>query len=283
MRNHSAVVRLYPVSLFFILTSTLTAQSLVLKLDNLPPSGGRLRILCELNTTLVRQSQFDYAAGTAVINKVIQLPAASGYQLRATVSTGLGKFPLIIASGKIENVEIVAGSQSADIVLGTPKGELVRGGPVQGGMTVFFRYADAGLALRAGDVTTLWCSDKSLKINTSGRQIIAPSTVGPDGRLVAKFLVPDSDTPMYCQGGFYSKEPAPNDQIPVFVYPDLAAGAAPLTVSAFLPSIRSSSAPAQSSAGPAAPAGPARPGARTVSTITVGKDGRLERKNTSDQ
>jgi hypothetical protein len=252
----------------------------VLKLDNLPASGGRLRILCELNTTLVRQSQFDYAAGTAVINKVIQLPAASGYQLRATVSTGLGKFPLIIASGKIDNVEIAAGSQTAAIVLGTPKGELVRGAPAQGGMTVFFRYADAGLALRAGDVTTLWCSDKSFKINASGRQIIAPSTVGPDERLVAKFLVPNSDVPMYCQGGFYSKDPAPNDQIPVFVYPDLAAGASPLTVSA---SIRNSSAPAQSGASPAAPAGPALQRARTVSTVTAGKDGRLERKSAPDQ
>jgi hypothetical protein len=251
----------------------------MVKFNNLPPSGDRIRVLCELNGMLIYQSQFDYAPGTLVLNKEIQLPIATGYQLRAAAMKGIRKLALIVASGKSDKLDVIAGLQGATIALSPPQATLVRGAGVQGGTTVYFRYDDAGALLRTGGAATLWCTDKDLKINTSGKQIIAPIKAGSDGRLVAVFVVPTSDRPTYCQAGYYSEQLTPTGQIPVFVYPDLTSGAPPLNVSAFSASLSGSSLTPDSSAGPGLLEGPSSPTARKSSTVTVGKDGRLERTN----
>jgi hypothetical protein len=260
----------------FLLSNGLTAQTLVVTLNKLPPSGGSIRILCELDRTVVHQTQFDYAPGTSDLQKVLQLPTATGYLLRATVSRGLGKFPLIVASGKSDNLDIAAGSQGTKIVFRPPEATLMRGAAVQGGTAVLLKYDDGGALLRAGDVGTMWCTDKTLKINTSGRQILAPIKLGPDGRQFVVFIVPNSDRTTYCQAGYYSEQLTPTAQIPIFVYPDLTTGAAPFNVSPFSASgtTESSAEQAQSSDGRKS---------RRISIITPGKDGHLQRTITTEQ
>jgi len=261
-----------------LLVNAVVGQSLMVKFDNLPPSGDKIRLLCELNGILIYQSQFDYPSGTLVLNKEIQLPVATGYQLRAAATKGIKKLALIVASGKTDKLDIVGGLQGATIALSPPHAALARGAAVQGGTMVYFRYDDAGVLLRTGGAATLWCTDKDLKINTSGRQIMAPLKVGSDGRLVAVFVVPTSDRPTYCQAGYYSEQLTPTGQIPIFVYPDLTSGASPLNVSAFSASLsKGFPLTLDSSVGPGLLEGPSSPTARKSSTVTAGKDGRLER------
>jgi len=275
LHYHSFIWR-YSVS-SCLLVNAVVGQSLIVKFNNLPPSGDRIRVLCELNGALVYQSQFDYAPGTLVLNKEIQLPVAMGYQLRAAATKGIRKLALIVASSKSDKLDILVGLQGATIALSPPQAALVRGAAVQGGTTVYFRYDDAGALLRTGNAATLWCTDKDLKINTSGRQIIAPIKVGSDGRLVAVFVVPASDRPTYCQAGYYSEQLTPTGQIPIFVYPDLTSGAPPLNVNAFSASLSNgSSLPLDSSADAVSLVGSPGRG-RTSSTVTAGKTGRLER------
>jgi hypothetical protein len=273
MNNSLAFFWLYSLSLCFLVTD-LAAQSLMVRFTNSPASGDRIRILCELNGTLVYQTQFDYPPGTPVLKKEIQLPPGTGYQLRATVTKGLGKLPLIVASGKAD-LDIAAGVQETTIVLSPPRATLVLGPAVQGGITVLFRYDDDKTLLRAEDVTTLWCSDKNFKVNASGRQSIAPLKLGADGRLSAVFVVPTSDRISYCQAGYYSANLTPSGQIPVFAYPDLTSSASPLKVGALRSSIQPSSATTSDAETPQK--------AITTSVITTRTDGHLERRSVTGQ
>jgi hypothetical protein len=266
----------------FTFVNAFAAQSLIVTLNNLPASGDKIQLLCDLGGTIIYQSQIDYAPGTQLLSKEIQLPPATGYRLRATVIKGLRKLPLIVASGKTDHLDIVSGVQGdTTIALSAPQATLVRGTSVQGASTVVFRYDDAGAPLQVGDTATLWCSDKNLKINTAGRQILAPITAGSDGRLFASFTVPNSDETKYCQAGYYSQHLTPTDQIPTFVYPDLTTGGTPLTVSGISASSPAPSATVDSTAKPVSIARPVQPNNRALSTLTTGKGGHLERITTS--
>jgi hypothetical protein len=280
MRICWPLVWLYSLSSCLFLNG-LAAQSLIVSVSNLPASGERIRLLCELKGALVYQSQFDYAPGTLTLNKTIQLSPAMGYLLRASATKGLGRLPLIVASGKTDKFDVAVGVQDATVALSPPQGALVRGAAVLGATTVYFRYDDAGGLLRAGSVATMWCSGKSLKRNASGRQIIAPMKVGPDGRLVAAFLVPTSDRISYCQAGYYSEQQTPTDQIPIFVYPDLTSGLSPISIEASSAAAQGSSSTSNAEA--RSLNGPQQQNAPTISTVGPGKDGHLERKSSAGQ
>lgn len=260
-----------------LLLRTASAQSLMVKVSNLPPSGSRIQILCDLEGILVYRVQFDYTPGTAVVTKEINLPVATGYRLRAAATKGLGKLPLIIGTGKAENVNIGKGSQEATIALGIPRAQLVPGVVVQGARTVVFHYDETAALLQVGDPATLWCTDNVLKTNTAGRTIIAPIKIDFDSSLYATFAIPNSDVAKYCQAGYYSTHFTLADQIPVFVYPDLASGAMPLNITSIPVLGQGPSAMVESSIAPATSAGPAPVKERTITTVRTGKDGHLER------
>lgn len=264
----------------YLFVNALAAQSLTVKVRNLPESGNTVQVLCALGGTLIYEAEFDYAPGTTFLTKDIPLATATGYQLRATVIKGLGKLPLIVASGKVKNVDVGWGLNETSIELGTPRAELVQGAPTQGARVVLFRYDDAAALLEIGDPATLWCTEKNLKINTAGRQIIAPIKADSDGRLYAAFTVPNTERATFCQAGYYYQHLTAADQIPVFVHPDMTSGASRLAVNGTSTFIQAPAAtPAANSQGTPS-VGPSPPKERTISIIRAGKDGRLERVTT---
>jgi hypothetical protein len=267
------LVRLYCLGSYLLL-NTLAAQSLLIRINNLPPAGDRIQVLCRLDSVLVYRVQYDYKRGTTFITKEIQLPGANGYSLIAAATNGAGKLPLIVATGRIDNVNIAPGSREATLTLSTPRAQLLQVPTVQGGNTLLFRYMETGALLEPGDPVTLWCTETQLKINTTGRTIVEPVKVDSDGGLYAAFSVPNSDQAKYCQAGYYSTHFTLANQIPIFVYPDLTNGDAPFNVMS-IPTL--AQGPSRITDVPTSAPGPIRSNGRTRIVVRTGKNGRLER------